>query len=129
MIAVKFAGTARLELDAYVHQWDGVVAARRGTAWMQPVQLEITSPVVAKSLRTIPADLSTGRVVAAGLPEGDDGMLTVPVVLEGTVTLEVETNSGEIFRVTGTRLEVTTLGDARFVEDIPGDMDPEHGSI
>jgi hypothetical protein len=121
----RVPGGVCVELDAYMHRWEGEGETRRGTGWMQPVQIEVgTSETETRSVAT-PMEIRDGRVVAASLREDDAGTLTIPVVLNEPVTLELETISGETFRATGTRIELTLLGEPRFVENLPDSMDPE----
>lgn len=114
-----------VDLDAYVHQWEGVGDTRRGTGWMQPLQIELRGAYAEQASVVVPVGLWRGRVVAASLPDEDSGTLSVPAVLDELVTLELETTSGETLRITGTRMAVTETGERRFVENLRCDMDPD----
>jgi hypothetical protein len=111
---------ARIDLDAYVHQWEGHGSSRRGTGWMQNVRLEVAEPVVAQQLTSFPATLSSGRATS-----DDAGGLSLPTVVNEPVVVDLQATSGERLVVSGKRLEALALAEPRFVEDLPTDMDPQ----
>lgn len=112
--------TARVDIDAYVHQWEGRESARRGTGWMQRLQVEVGEPVVAHLPSGFPCKLTDGCATPR-----DSGGLTLPTTLDGPVVLDLETTSGEHLLVSGRQLRTHDLAEPRFVEELPPDMDPE----
>lgn len=113
----------RLELDGYIHQWDGVGSSRRGTGWIQRVTLDVDEAVVDGTFPPLPCELWTGRVIAE-FPENEDGTLLLPIAIRVATVLELTTMSGATVRVSGTGFSAAASGEARFVEEIPSDMDP-----
>lgn len=121
------AEVIRVELDGYIHQWEGAGTSRRGTGWSQRVTLEIEVPIVEARVTTMPCDISDGRVQSELLPPKMDGMLPIPIVLDGHCSLEILSVNAETMRITGRRLRATPSGLPQFVEPLPEDMDPQRG--
>jgi len=119
---------AHLDLDGYIHQWEDVGASRRGTGWIQRVRLELDTPTVVRLIHTLPASLWDGRALSRGLPQDEEGTLTVPIFVDDSTELELEATSGEKLKISGKRLRASTSGEPRFLEEIPLSMDPERAS-
>jgi hypothetical protein len=125
LIALHHAGdVARIEVDAYIHQWEGEGAARRGTGWIQRVTFELDRPVM-EQIVALPYEIRTGHVRAASLASEDDGMLAVPLSLDEDCVLEFQNTTGEILRISARGLRAQPCGEARFVELLPVDMDDQ----
>src|SRR5947208_1965356 len=74
-----------VDLDGYIHQWEGAGVSRRGTGWSQRVRIEIDFPDVDQGIAVLPAALHTGTVVLDPELEAEEGGLRVPITLEGMI--------------------------------------------
>jgi hypothetical protein len=119
---------ASIELDGYIHRWEGSGPSRRGSGWTQGICLELDFPIIEGKLATLPVRLSYGRAVSKSLPARDEGTLTVPVSINRSTVLELKTASGERLKILGKRFRARATGKARYVERLPKDMDPERSA-
>jgi len=121
----SLVGATVVRLVAYVHQWErSGDSGSRGTGWMQPCILKLVSAQVETSPTTLPSSLSDG-VLRSPTGVGSDGTLTLPSVIEGPCTLELETTEGERLRAVAASVTLEPSGPAVFVEDLPADMAPD----
>lgn len=115
----------RVELDGCIHQWEGSGASRRGTGWIQRVEIAIDFPDVDQGISSLPTALSDGSMISEALVGDGNGGVHLPLLVEGMTQLELVTTSGQKLRITGERVQADASGEARFVEEIPADMDPQ----
>jgi len=128
LLAVRCdASCARVELDARIQQWEGAGSSRCGTAWIQRVQIELDFPDVDQGIAALPATIWSGTATSDAISEARSAGLSIPTSIEAMTVLELVTASGEILRICGERLRASPSGEARFLEEIPRDMDPERG--
>ena len=108
----------RVRVSAYVHVSDGEPGRDSGTGWTQDVDFILRDALVETAAPAGKLELADGRLRI------DDRLLEnlVPLPFEdvGAVKLELDGIGGK-FCATATSLSLLEAGEARFVEDVPGE--------
>jgi len=108
----------RLRLDAYVHVSHGEPGRDSGTGWTQDVDFILRDARV-----DVPAPAGRLELADGRLRIGDrvlEGLVPLPFEEVGAVKLELDGIGGK-FCATATSLSLLEAGEARFVEDVPGE--------
>ena len=108
----------RVRVAAYVHVSDGEPGRDSGTGWIQDVDFFLRDAHV-----EVPAPGGTLELADGRLRIGDqllENLVPLPFEDVGTVKLELGGIGGK-FCATATSLSLLEAGEARFVEDVPGE--------
>jgi hypothetical protein len=120
--AIALEGTlVRIRLDAYVHRWDRVDGRWKGTGWKQPVQIRLVGPANPDKL-DLPVGLAGGEVLVGQVTYQEP--VPLPFTSSGPATLRLELVIGKVLDVSGHDLVIESIGEARYVEDLPDDFSP-----
>jgi hypothetical protein len=107
-------GLIELLLDAYVHESDGVPGVDSGTGWIQPVSVKITAANMAQRVTT-PITLTDGELKVGSMLL--QNCIPLPYHATGGVDFMVQTVENENLRITGSAIDVESIGTAKFVEE------------
>jgi len=110
-------------LDAYVHRWDDG-DPRRGTGWMQQVRLIVGRAVGALPALAAPAPIADGQIRIGPVSHGN--LVPMPIQSEERVRITIRLVTGQILEVSGEAVRSESVGEARYVEDLPTDLWPGH---
>jgi hypothetical protein len=108
-------------LDAYVHRWEGR-DLRRGTGWMQQIRLIVGRAVASIPTLAAPAPIADGEIRIG--PLSHSNLVKMPIKSEEPVSLKIQLVTGEILEVAGEAVRSESIGEARYVEDLPADLWP-----
>lgn len=111
-----------LILDGYVHIWEIVEDARRGTGWMQPVRVSLTGSSVLPDALVVPIDVSTGLLAFGAMTHRN--LVPLPTRSSEATYLRLEFMDATVLELRGMGVEVEAAGAARYVEDLPADLWP-----
>lgn len=111
----------KVDIDAYVHQWEHVGPAWQGSGWAVPVALELLGRV-RRIPSAFPAPMADGFIV--GAEERHESLLPLPLAVPGLVTVILKVANGELLEIEGRDLTLQPLTGGRFVEALPGSMAP-----
>ena len=106
--------TLVLELDAYVHESAGVPGIDSGTGWSQRVEVAVLNATLEQEC-PLPLWITDGLL---RLGTSELGLVPLPLVSGERVSAEFRGAEG-VLRFSGEGLEVSSRGDAVFVEDVP----------
>ena len=114
--AVSQSGTAvSFVLDAYVHRWEKIGDARKGTGWIQPVRI-LANEVAGQIVRPdVPIDIANGRLHVG--PTTHSNLVPLPFRSSDAVTLWLQLAMADVVECVGRGVRVDAIGDARYVED------------
>lgn len=108
-------------LDAYVHRWEDGEPSR-GTGWMQQVRLVVGSAVGSLPTFAGPAIIADGQIRIG--PALHDNLVPMPIQSDEPVSLKLQLVTGEILEVSGQAVRSESIGEARYLEDLPTDFSP-----
>jgi hypothetical protein len=111
----------RISLDAYVHRWDLVDAEWRGTGWVQPVHIIITSSADSMICQ-VPVDIRDGEVRT--VQSNYENLVPLPFAATGPVWLRLELVSGDVLAIAGRDITIDPAGEASYVENLPDEFRP-----
>ena len=121
LLALNVVGTdVELLLDAYVHHWQMADGTWRGTGWAQPVRITVRAVVGEPAAVAAPAEIADGRMRLGAV---DHDLVRLPLAQNDTVHLRLELVGGSL-DIRGSGVLVETLGEARYVEDLPWELPP-----
>ena len=121
--SLGFDGVTLL-FDAYVHRWERIDGRWVGTGWSQPVSISIGGPAVGRDM-VGPVEVDEGCLTIDESTDG--GLVPLPLLRRGQVTLRVGLCTGERLEFAGRGVRVESQGEATFVEELPEDMRPSSG--
>lgn len=108
-------GFIEILLDtAYIHESEGRPGIDSGTGWTQCVRLIFHSPVIAGVWPAFPRDIWTGSL-EVGRTVYENG-IPLPVYTSAPAKLALVFVSGEEVVVSGSRMDIETVGEANYVE-------------
>jgi hypothetical protein len=120
----QFGADVEIGLDAYVHRWNMVDGAWRGTGWVQPVRVlvsNVVGPWVAPVTRV---DISSGRLRVGDVIH--DNTVELPFVASDSIEVWLQLASSEVVELAGLAVRIEPVGEARYVEDLPDELRPGH---
>jgi hypothetical protein len=124
LIAIKQAGTdVEIDLEAYVHRWDPLGDSWRGTGWILPLRMYLTNVFKDPGVPTLPVDIAEGKIRLDGTMHKN--MVRIPFEASQVVELSLHLVGDFMLEVSGRGARVESLGDARYVEELPVDMMPD----
>ena len=101
---------------AYLHQSEGKPGVDAGSDWVQEVRLHISDASLSGEILDLPCDLWDGSISLDN--ERFDNCVPIPLDHRGRVEVSLE-QDGKL-TIIGTRLRVELLGQAKYVEEFPG---------
>jgi hypothetical protein len=125
----QFISAARADLevsillDAYIHRWEEG-DLRRGTGWMQQIRLIVGRAVASIPTLAAPAPIADGQIRIG--PMSLSSLVPMPIESEDPVSLKIQLVTGEILEIAGEGVRSETIGQARYVEELPTDLWPGH---
>jgi hypothetical protein len=124
LVAVAAADNdVELMLSGYVHRWEQMGAARRGTGWTQPVRIVVRHAHAPALALTSAVAISDARLQTGDVMHGN--LVELPLGTTEAVRLHLVLTTGDFVDVVGTGIEIDVTGTPIFVEDLPADLDPE----
>jgi hypothetical protein len=117
-----FAGTKLIDgvlvihiSKAYVHESAGIPGIDAGQGFTQEIALELSDPVIEKSLTSLPSRLSDGYISTNG--NKIENLCDFPINEKGDIKISFTSIQNERFVVRGSRLVSTVLGAPEYVEE------------
>ncbi len=110
-----------VRLRAYVHDWTLVGGQWRGSGWSQPVVLRLRE-AASRTEPAVPVDISSGAVRVGATTH--DNVIPVPLTSAEHTKLWFELVTAEILEIEGDGLDIEVVGEAKFVEDLPDELNP-----
>jgi len=111
-----------LLLDAYIHRWEKLDDRWRGTGWMQAVRIVLSNPVGPTAVPALPVEISDGSLQLSAVANND--LVRLPLQASGEISIRLQLNTADI-EFTASAVRIETMADARYVEELPGDMRPK----
>lgn len=114
-------GTA-LRLDGYVHRWETRAGVRFGLGFVRPVVFRFSrvGRVVGRPIESV--GISGGSLAASG--KVLQNLLPLPLDATGGVLLSLVLCDGTTFEAAAADCSLSVIGEGRFVETLPADLDP-----
>jgi hypothetical protein len=102
-------------LRAYIHRSQGNPGVDPGSGWSQSALLRFTRATIQNGFSMYPAELVEGTLVTpAGVIKN---VVAVPAFLRGPVRLELPSATGERMVVEAADVELTLVGEPRYIEE------------
>ena len=109
-------------LDAYVHRWDTVGESWTGTGSRQPVRILIRDVGGRSIAPVLPVDISDGRLRVGTITH--DNLVRLPFNASDAISLWLRLTNDDVVEFVGGGVQIDTVGEARFIEDLPADLLP-----
>jgi len=124
LAALDYTATdLRVVLDAYVHRWDLVADDWVGTGWMRLVRILITHARCQSSVTLVPVEITHGRLHVGTVTYSN--LVPLPFKESEAINLWIQVANADVLDCVGDSVQIEAQGEARFVEDLPGDMRPD----
>lgn len=101
---------------AYIHQSEGKPGVEAGSGWVQELRLHISEASLSGEILGLPCNLWGGSIQLDD--ERFDNCIPIPFDYRGRIEVNLE-QDGKL-TIIASRLRVETLGEAKYVEEFPG---------
>jgi hypothetical protein len=112
-----------LLLDGYIHRWERLHEEWRGTGWMQNVRIAVSDALAPAVVPRLPVDIGDGWLQVGTGPR--DGLARFPLQVSGDIRIWLQATTADVVELTGTAVCIEAIGEARYVEQLPGDLRPQ----
>ena len=106
-----------LLLDAYIHRWERVNDAWKGTGCVQHVRIVVSSPAAGPAMPPLPVDIYDGSLQLGTATS--DCIVGLPFQASGAVRLWLQLVTGDVVEFTGSAVRIEGTGPAQYIEDLP----------
>lgn len=113
--------SVRIKLDAYVHRWNKVDAAWKGTGWIQPAEVVIVGAVITQQTE-FPVELGGGKIIVEDVVYNN--LVPLPLSSSGPTMLQLHLVAGGVLEFCGDDLAMEAMGEGRYIEELPDEFKP-----
>ena len=115
-----------LLLDASIHRWERHDTRWAGTGWVQAMRIVVSNADGPSAVPALPVEISEGRLLLGAVAHND--LVRLPLQASGAIGVWLQLITADIVEVTGSEVRIETTADARYVEELPGDMRPKEAN-
>lgn len=114
--------SVHIVLDGYVHRWDVDADVWHGTGWQQSVRIIIRQVDGRLAAPVLPVEIADGQLVVGEAVY--DNLVRMPLTASEPTNLRLEFDGQETLEVVGGGVRIESVGEPRFIEDLPADLRP-----